>query len=386
MQPLSIYFHWPFCRSKCPYCDFNVHINDAIQSPEFQNRWLSAYLKALDHYAARMPDRIIGSIYFGGGTPSLMNPELVEAIIAKVREHWPCANDVEITIEANPNASEFEKFEAFKMVGVNRLSLGVQALNNKDLSFLGRSHDLDGALKAIELANNTFDRFSFDLIYARPHQTLKDWEAELDQAIHLANGHLSLYQLTIERNTPFYLRHQRGEFFLPEEGLAADFFSLTQDKLAAAGLPAYEVSNHAAEGHQSIHNRTYWNYGEYIGIGPGAHGRIFQGDQRFATRDHYAPDRWLQWCEEKGHGAHPFEKIEPEDQAIEALMMGLRLYEGINLSDIVQKTGVQSEFIEVQKLDELASQGWLCYENEHISLQREGMLRLNAILPYILKE
>ncbi len=377
---LGLYIHWPFCLSKCPYCDFNVHVRSAID----YGRWQDAYLKSLDYYATIMPERLLGSIYFGGGTPSTMPPELVGAIIDKARSIWPCSNDVEITLEANPTSIEMEKFEAFKAVGVNRVSIGVQALNDKDLKFLGRAHSADEALKAIDIAKGVFEKFSFDLIYARPDQTLEEWRTELEQAKQLAGGHLSLYQLTIERNTPFYYSHQQDIFSLPNEDLAADFYGLTQDVLDDA-LPAYEVSNHAAEGHESQHNLNYWYNGEYVGIGPGAHGRIWQDGVKCATRDHHAPDAWLERVEGQGHGAHPYQQLGQDDLAMEALMMGLRLREGLSLKHLAEQSGGDwAAYIDEAKLKTVINEGWAVQKEEALTLTREGLLRLNAILPYIL--
>lgn len=373
---LAIYLHWPFCASKCPYCDFNVHVSETIDIP----RWQGAYIQALRHYAKSYADRQITSVFFGGGTPSLMPPPLVEAILNEIHALWPVDEAVEITLEANPTSTESDKFKAFRSAGINRLSLGVQALNDPDLKFLGRTHSADQARQAIDTAKSVFDRFSFDLIYARPNQTLQDWAAELKQAASLAAGHLSLYQLTVERSTPFYLAHARGEFFLPEDGLAADFYTLTQDILEAAGLPAYEVSNHAAPGHESRHNLTYWHYGDYLGIGPGAHGRITSHNgARYATRDHHAPDKWLDWVEKRGCGAHESDLLSGWDQGAEALMMGLRLQKGMDIAPYM-------DFIDLQHIDQLASEGWLCYEKERLNLTREGRLRLNMIVPHIIKD
>lgn len=377
LRDLSLYFHWPYCVSKCPYCDFNVHVAKTIDHA----RWKAAYVKAIRHYAALYPDRRIVSVYFGGGTPSLMEPATVEAIIAEVSDSWTLADDCEITLEANPTSVEVDKFEAFKSAGVNRVSLGVQALNDTDLQFLGRAHDLAGARRGIDVAQRVFDRSSFDLIYARPSQTLSAWEAELREAVALAAGHLSLYQLTIERNTPFYIKHARGDFFLPEEGLAADFYSLTQDVLAGAGLPAYEVSNHAAAGEESRHNMVYWQYGDYIGIGPGAHGRVTGGNgQKQAVRDHYAPAKWLEWIEERGVGAHEADVLGARDLAVEGLMMGLRLNQGI----AVQPEWL--EFIDLSRAETLAVEGLLCYDGGHMQLTADGLLKLNAVLEFIVKD
>lgn len=377
---MGLYFHWPFCLSKCPYCDFNVHVRSAID----YGRWEAAYLKALEYYAALMPDRVLSTIYFGGGTPSTMPPSLVEAIVDKARSLWRSVNDIEITLEANPTSIEIEKFQAFRDAGVNRVSIGVQALNDKDLKFLGRQHSVAEAEKAIQIARDVFDRFSFDLIYARPEQTLDDWKAELSHAVDLAAGHLSLYQLTIERNTPFYYSFEQGDFTLPEEELAADFYGLTQDILSRV-MPAYEVSNHAADGQESKHNLIYWHYGEYIGIGPGAHGRIDVDGRRHATRDHYAPDAWLERVEQNGNGAHPFEFLSEEGRFNESFMMGLRLNDGISLQHLdMQAGGDWGRFIDEKRLETSIEQGWVILDDQKISLSTEGMLRLNALLAFIL--
>jgi putative oxygen-independent coproporphyrinogen III oxidase len=384
---IGIYFHWPFCLSKCPYCDFNVYVRK--DGGADHERWLAAYLTSLEHYAQLMPDRTVASVFFGGGTPSLMAPETVARVLDKIHALWPCANDMEITLEANPTSVEADKFVAFRDAGINRVSVGVQALNDTDLKFLGRTHDGAQAHNAIEVARKTFERFSFDLIYARPQQTLAAWEAELAQAIELSGGHLSLYQLTIERNTPFYYDHEQGKFSIPQQDLAADFYALTQDVLGAAGLPAYEVSNHAAAGDESIHNLIYWRYGDYIGIGPGAHGRLTLADGRkCATREHQVPDIWMQRVEEKGTGVHPLEGLDAAGRFMECLMMGLRVHEGLPFARLDAQCEVGKgyrDYLDMAKVDVLAAQGWLSYDAERIVLSVEGMLRLNAIVPFILK-
>lgn len=378
--PLALYFHWPFCLSKCPYCDFNVHIAKTIDQAE----WRSAYARAIGHYAALYPDREIVSVYFGGGTPSLMEAATVEAILRAVDDGWGLSDTAEITLEANPTSVEIDKFVGFKAAGVNRVSLGVQSLREDDLKFLGRGHDVSGARAAIETAGKVFDRFSFDLIYARPDQSLKDWEAELREAAALARGHLSLYQLTIERNTPFYMSHARGDFKIPEEGLAADFYNLTHNVLEGAGLPAYEVSNHAAAGHESVHNLVYWNYGDYLGIGPGAHGRMIGGNgQKMAMRDHQAPAKWLEWVGERGAGVHEPEILTARDEVVEAFMMGIRLFDGMPVSQMPENW---RDFIDEERLESLVTEGWLCYDGERMQLTREGMLRLNAVVRYVMKD
>ncbi len=384
MRDISLYFHWPFCASKCPYCDFNVHVADQVD----EHRWLQAYLSSIRHYAKSLAGRRVVSVFFGGGTPSLMSPSMVKAMIDEIGNHWQVCDDVEITLEANPTSVEINKLEAFKRAGINRVSLGVQSLREDDLKFLGRGHDKSQAVTAINTASELFDKFSFDLIYARPNQTLPSWQEELAEAISLAKGHLSLYQLTVERKTPFYLAHARGEFYLPEEGLAADFYTQTHEQLNKAGLFAYETSNHAAAGHESRHNKVYWEYGDYVGIGPGAHGRVTShNNAHYATRDHYAPDKWLEWVEEKGCGAHEYDLLDPWDQAAESLMMGLRLYKGIDISALSSLLAIDmNEYLNLQSINQLASEGWLCYENETLKVSVEGMLRLNSIVPYIIND
>jgi oxygen-independent coproporphyrinogen-3 oxidase len=297
-------------------------------------------------------------------------------------------NDLEVTLEANPTSVEAEKFAAFKEAGINRVSMGVQALDDAELKFLGRKHTLDEALAAISLAGDLFERFSFDLIYARPQQTLESWEAELRRAAMLAKGHLSLYQLTIERNTPFYFDHEQGKFQIPRDDLAADFYLLTQSVMRELGLPMYEVSNHASdEAQQSRHNLLYWHYGEYIGIGPGAHGRIELEGGRYAARDHHAPESWLKWVSEKGHGAHPYQLLGAEDQVLEALMMGLRLADGIGLENFTRFGAREwSDIVDMKQLRVFEGEGWLRADEARIALSDEGMLRLNALVPRLARE
>lgn len=379
---LGLYIHWPFCLFKCPYCDFNSHVRDGINDADWQN----AFLKSLDRYAAEVPDRTVRSIFFGGGTPSLMKPHAIEAIIERVQKNWHISNNIEITLEANPTSVEADKFKAFRAAGINRVSLGIQAMNDSDLKFLGRQHSAADALNAIEIARNNFDRYSFDLIYARPDQTLKAWEAELNDALKHTAGHMSLYQLTIERKTPFYAAHARGDFSIPQDDLAADFYDLTQEIMSTAGLPAYEVSNHAAPDQESRHNLTYWHYGDYIGVGAGAHGRLTIDGQKFATREHSTPEAWLSQALGNGNAAKPYERLSNEDQFLEALMMGLRLTTGLSKRNLEDATGCNFDaHIDRAKLDTLIAQNWITETPDHIKLEREGMLRLNAIIPYILK-
>ncbi|MFK7838807.1 MAG: radical SAM family heme chaperone HemW [Bdellovibrionales bacterium] len=371
---LGLYFHWPFCLSKCPYCDFNTHAFDNID----HDAWLDAYLRCLDYYAGLTEGRLLSSVFFGGGTPSLMEPRVVDAIIHHARSLWECVDDLEVSMEANPTSVENQKLAAFCDAGVNRVSLGVQALKNEDLKFLGRQHDVDAAMHALDIARSHFDRVSFDLIYARPDQTLDDWAIELRQVIDLNVNHISAYQLTIERNTPFYYDHEQAKFSIPEEGLAADFYSLTQDILSAHGMHAYEVSNFArSEADRCRHNLIYWHYEDYIGIGPGAHGRITFEGKRVATRDHAAPNIWLGRVDREGHGAHPYDVLNAKDQVFERLMMGLRLVSGINLRP------VDWHYINKKNLGIIVQEGWCVLNDDHIRLTQEGLLRLNAILPFV---
>ena len=371
---MGLYLHWPFCLSKCPYCDFNTH---AFEDVDHQ-RWADAYIKSLRHYAALTQGRVLNTVFFGGGTPSLMKPEVVRQILQAVRDLWECDQVLEVSMEANPTSVETDKLIAFSEAGINRVSLGVQALNDADLTFLGREHSAENALSALEIARANFDRVSFDLIYARPEQSLDDWSNELSQVLDLKVDHVSAYQLTIERNTPFYYDHEQGSFSIPEQGLAADFYSLTQEILADGGLSAYELSNHArAAKDQCRHNLIYWHYQDYIGIGPGAHGRLTLNGEKLASCDHAAPDIWLSRVAEHSHGAHPFEVLADRDQAFERLMMGLRLVDGIELSDRDWR------YLRRDKLDVIVEQGWCEFEDVHIRLTQEGLLRLNSILPFV---
>ncbi len=378
---MGVYIHWPFCAAKCPYCDFNSHVREKID----QSVWVDAYVKALTHYAEMIPDRQVVSIFFGGGTPSLMHPETVERIIDAVQRLWRVSNDIEITLEANPTSVEINKFQGFRAAGVNRISLGVQAMNDKDLKFFGREHSVSEALKAIDIARSCFDRYSFDLIYARPEQSLSDWERELSDAVKYANGHMSLYQLTIERNTPFYMRHSRGEFSIPDDVKGAEFYHVTQDILEGMGMPAYEVSNHALEEAECRHNLIYWQMADYIGVGAGAHGRFMIGADKFSSRDHSAPEIWLSRVQESGHGSHPFEKLTAEDRFFEGMMMGLRLRDGVSIERCEALSELKfTDMIQMQNLETVIQEGWAVLGGDNLKLTREGMLRLNSLIPYIL--
>ncbi|WP_235851803.1 radical SAM family heme chaperone HemW [Litorivita pollutaquae] len=373
----GLYLHWPFCQAKCPYCDFNSHVAQHID----QTRWLNAYLAEIDRYAAQTRGRILTSVFFGGGTPSLMDPDVVAAIIARIKSHWPTANDFEITLEANPTSVEAGRFSGYAQAGVSRVSMGIQSLNNRDLQKLGRRHTVEEAYKAFDIARNHFDRVSFDLIYARQDQTLPEWKRELTQALDLAIDHLSLYQLTIEQGTAFGDRYAIGKLRgLPADSLAADMYDATQDICGAAGLSAYEVSNHAKDGAESRHNLIYWRYGDFIGIGPGAHGRLTQNGIRYATDTVHNPAIWLAQAEEHG-GELSRTAIDPVDQAGEYLMMGLRLSEGI---DTDRYAALAGEGLDPQSLQHLQDIGMIEALGRRIQTTPKGRLLLNAVLETLL--
>lgn len=328
----GIYVHWPFCASKCPYCDFNSHVR---HEPVDQARFGRALARELAHFAARSPGRTVTSVFFGGGTPSLMEAATVAGVLEAIARHWSVAPDVEVSLEANPSSADAARFAGYRAAGVNRLSLGVQALNDRDLKRLGRIHDVAEALGAIELARATFPRLSFDLIYARPDQTVAEWEAELRAAVDLAADHISVYQLTIEEETRFADLHRAGKLIVPDAELGAELYEATHRVLDAAGLPAYEISNHAAPGAECRHNLVYWRYGEYVGVGAGAHGRLAgavgSAGGRWATATERNPEKWLRLVEAHGHGLVTDDELTLEEQGDEYLLMGLRLKEGIDL-------------------------------------------------------
>ena len=323
----GLYLHWPFCQAKCPYCDFNSHVVARID----ESRWREAYRQEIRRYAAETEGRVLRSVFLGGGTPSMMSERLVDGILSDIRAAWPLANDIEITLEANPTSVEAERFRGYRAAGVNRVSLGVQALRDADLKALGRLHSVKEALAAVDLARSVFDRVSFDLIYARQGQTEADWEAELNDALTLAGDHLSLYQLTIEDGTAFGARHAAGKLAgLPDEDRAAALYEITQELCTDAGLPAYEVSNHARPGQESRHNLLYWQAGDYVGIGPGAHGRLTLDGQRVATETPDGPMDWLA-AVARGSGEGARHLLSVPEQRAEFLLMGLRLREGVDL-------------------------------------------------------
>ncbi|MGJ8569531.1 MAG: radical SAM family heme chaperone HemW [Hoeflea sp.] len=324
----GIYLHWPFCAAKCPYCDFNSHVRHAGVD---QQAYVSAFRQEIAAMRLLSGPQVVTSIFFGGGTPSLMSPDTVNAVLDAVRDAWVVPDGIEITLEANPSSVEAGRFRGYRQAGVNRVSMGVQALNDPDLKRLGRLHDRADALKAIGLARDIFPRMSFDLIYARPDQTAEAWALELEEAISLSADHLSLYQLTIEEGTPFYGLHKAGKLIVPDGELSAELYELTRQVCESHGLPAYEVSNHARPGAESRHNLTYWRYGDYAGIGPGAHGRLSTRAGKIATATERSPEQWLKLVAENGHGMIETSELTASEQADELLLMGLRLREGINL-------------------------------------------------------
>jgi putative oxygen-independent coproporphyrinogen III oxidase len=379
-ERLAVYIHWPFCRSKCPYCDFNSHVRDAID----EARWTRALLADLENQAGFVAGREVGSIFFGGGTPSLMPAAAVAALIGRVKALWPVADDLEVTLEANPNSAEAARFALYAAAGVNRLSLGVQALDDRALRFLGRLHGRNEAIGAIALARNLFPRFSFDLIYARPGQSLGAWERELDGALALAGEHLSLYQLTIEPGTAFGNRAARGESLAAGEEEAAALFEWTQHRLAAAGLPAYEISNHARPGGECRHNLAYWRYDEYAGIGPGAHGRLTRAGERIATAQIRAPEAWLAAVETSGAAFETMAPIAPETAVAEMVMMGLRLAEGIPRRRFERTAGGDVAAWFGERLARLVDGGFLVLDESRLVATAAGRQRLDAVLAALL--
>ncbi|WP_277981606.1 radical SAM family heme chaperone HemW [Sphingomonas phyllosphaerae] len=373
---LALYVHWPFCVSKCPYCDFNSHVRAAVD----QAAWRDALLADLAHEAAALPGRRLGSIFFGGGTPSLMPPATVAAVIDAATAAWAPLPELEVTLEANPSSVEAARFADLAVAGVNRVSLGLQALDAAALQFLGRAHDVAEALGALDVAQRHFARVSTDLIYARPDQSLAAWERELAQALGFGTEHLSLYQLTIEPGTRFHTEAAAGRLIIPDGDAAADLFEATRAITAAAGLPAYEVSNHARPGAESRHNLAYWRYRDYAGVGPGAHGRR----QASATQRHRKPENWLGAVARNGHGLVTEEPLAPEARAREALLMGLRLAEGVDLARVARVTGLAVEVI-VDDDAIAALPGLIARDGERLRVTDAGVLLLDSILPRVVR-
>ncbi|MBU2992307.1 radical SAM family heme chaperone HemW [Octadecabacter sp. 1_MG-2023] len=372
----GLYIHWPFCQAKCPYCDFNSHVVASID----QSRWAAAFESEIDRIAALTSDRVLNSIFFGGGTPSLMDVSTVERILNRVRKHWRLANDLEVTLEANPTSIEAERFSGYHAAGVNRVSIGVQALNDLDLKALGRLHSADEALIAIDLARNVFDRVSFDLIYARQGQSVSQWEDELSRALRLDPDHLSLYQLTIEDGTAFGDRFKRGLLRnLPDEDLSADLWDTTQEICDAAGLPAYEVSNHAKEGQESRHNLIYWNSGDWAGIGPGAHGRLTVSGKRFETVSAKMPGDWIGRVETGSGGDLINSPLSSEAITEERVLMGLRMSQGI----VLPEPWIKEKMILINNLQET---GHLDCRSNRLTVTKQGRPVLNAIIAKLLSD
>jgi putative oxygen-independent coproporphyrinogen III oxidase len=372
-QPLALYIHWPFCVTKCPYCDFNSHVRATVDDAA----WCAALLADLRFEAEKLPDHHLASIFFGGGTPSLMPPATVSALISAAITHWKPLENLEITLEANPSSVESARFSGFAAAGINRLSLGLQALDDADLRILGRPHDLAQGLAALEIAQKHFDRVSFDLIYDRPAMTTASWEAELTRAMGFGTDHLSLYQLTLEPGTRFTALHKQGKLTLPDADTSADLFEMTREITAKAGLPAYEVSNHARPGSESRHNLAYWTYGDYVGIGPGAHGRR----QGIATERLKKPEVWLAAVTSKGHGMASEIVLRPDERATEALVMGLRLADGIDSETFFGRTGVRLDtMIRPDRVARYAAQGLLVSDERGLRLTRSGQPFVDALL------
>ena len=368
----GLYVHWPFCLSKCPYCDFNSHVRAKIDA----DAWGDAIARELATVAGRLDAKPkLDSIFFGGGTPSLMPGKVAARVLAEAERTFGFKPDIEITLEANPTSVDAGRFRDYRAAGVNRVSLGVQALNDADLKALGRLHTVDEALRAVALAQRTFPRASFDLIYARPGQSLEAWDAELDRALAEGCTHYSLYQLTFEEGTPFHAALQRGTMREIDAETAGALYERTQARMEAAGLPAYEISNHAKHGEESRHNLVYWRYGDYVGVGPGAHGRLTIAGNRIATATERSPEAWLARVANEGHGMTQWETVGAEEQGTEALLMGLRLGEGVAVAPIEAKRGRP-----LSALAKLEAQGLIALENGRLRATPRGRLVLNAVL------
>ena len=373
---LALYIHWPFCVSKCPYCDFNSHVRESVD----QGAWLAALLADMAYEAAHTQGRPLTSVFFGGGTPSLMPPATVAALINAAENHWGFAEDIEITLEANPSSVEAARFADLAAAGVNRVSLGLQSLDDAALAFLGRAHSVAESLDALAIAQRHFSRVNIDLIYARPYETVTQWQAELERALTFGTDHMSLYQLTIEPGTRFETMVRTGQFVPADNDEAATLYELTQEMTAAAGIPAYEISNHARLGSVSRHNLSYWRYDDYIGIGPGAHGRRLN----YATQRHKKPENFLSAIERNAQGIGSEDALDPATRATEALLMGLRLAEGINLQRLSDKTGIAANaMLDFAALDRIALLGLIRRDGDRVTVTPQGMPLLDAILPEI---
>lgn len=381
-QTLGVYVHWPFCVSKCPYCDFNSHVSSGVDIA----RWKQAFLNEIEYSARQSPYHIVDTIFFGGGTPSLMPSELVSDITRAVKKSWKTTKNLEVTLEANPTSVEAKKFQEFKEAEVSRLSIGIQAFNDPDLKFLGRPHNIAEGIRAIECAQKYFDRYSFDLIYARPNQTVSSWKKELETALKYAAKHISLYQLTIEKGTQFYTAYNRGDFFLPTDIVSEELYNVTAEILAKKGIKQYEISNYAIPGEESRHNLIYWNYDDYVGIGPGAHGRITMNGIKHATKRHRAPDIWLDQVLKTGNGQVESIALTAKEQLIEALMMGLRLNTGISFHKLDALCGESFSDAFSKRLSPLYKERLITKSGNLLQVTGEGRLRLNSLLDFLLKD
>ena len=381
MQPISVYIHWPFCLSLCPYCDFNSHIVSTID----HDLWLNAYKQEINYFKEKLSGRQIQSIFFGGGTPSLMQPKIVEAIIDLLSNIGSISSKTEITLEANPTSYETEKFKEFKSAGINRVSIGVQSLKDDALKILGRQHSKDEAISAINSASKIFDRYSFDLIYAIPNQILEDWKNELSDAIQLANGHISLYQLTIEKGTPFYQIFKSGQMKLPSNDSSANMYEWTNEFLKEKHYYSYEISNYAQSGNECIHNLAYWNYNEYLGIGPGAHSRLHDSNSINAVMMLHKPEKWLQNVSQTNHGIQTNASLSGNELIEEIVMMGTRLKEGMSLNTFQRLTDInfdealnKKNFTHFQRCD-------LVFKNStNFGLTESGLLLHNYLVPRLI--
>ncbi len=379
---IGLYIHWPFCLSKCPYCDFNSHVVDSVD----HSRWEKALVNELTFLSRNQNKKKLKSIFFGGGTPSLMRPETVFEVIETAKKLWGVQQPIEITLEANPSSIEYQTFSSFKQAGINRISLGIQAFDNKALSFLGRSHDRLDAINALEAAHKSFDKVSFDLIYARPQQTIKSWLLELGQALDLAGEHMSVYQLTIEKGTAFYSQYKNGEFEMPSSETAGDFYEVTNERLSSAGLQNYEVSNYAQLGSECQHNMIYWRSEDYLGVGPGAHSRLTdkRGERR-ATRSLTAPFSWLKEVETNGHALVEQTILSISEQLTETIMMGLRLKEGVSLKKLNKLTGkTLDQLFDAEALYLLKKEDYLRADKFYLRATDSGRQRLNGVVRCLL--
>ena len=369
----ALYIHWPFCKKKCPYCDFNSHVRADVDEYAWHESML-AELRWYHEQASAMP---ISSIFFGGGTPSLMPPSIAGALIAEAGKLFGFTDNIEITLESNPTSTENAKLQDLRSAGVNRLSMGIQSLRPEALQFLGREHNVDEALQALEMARSIFSRYSFDLIYALPEQKLSDWQHELEQALTYAGDHLSLYQLTIEQGTQFFYHHKSGKLVMPESDICAEFYDLTQDIMQAANMPAYEISNHAKPGGQARHNMHIWRGGSYVGVGPGAHGRMQAANGKYyATSNLRSPEKWLAQVAQNSHANELMQAVNKAERLAENIMMGLRLREGLQIS---------TEHWSINYLEALHDEGLIEYSSENIRATARGRLVLNQLISGLLE-